>query len=412
MNITSIPPNTFELTYSTINSDSLPTSSSLNPEDKALHAKIVRRLLQIHSERYVHKDSRLAPPSFQDAQVSALIFRQSESWTTVQKKFNDIKDSEVPQEVIDWVETWTSRINSMREAQHKVQNYIEKITLEKANLTSANNERNIKSSIALTEKITAIRDRIHHLETEFNKEQSSIQSKLAEGKANIDLLNQDNVQETHQQKIKQNENCKTIISYINKYWLHLNVFSEVPEISLDEKTIATQVRHLKKPADQLALIERSVNLSTKYIFIIKEIDSYRSPLKYSIDDQLMPEPGEIYRPKKVNIFRSICYTQSLSDETKSPRDRKQSSRKGISDVILFSSANQEDTPNQRKQSSRKNIRDDFQYSSVGTNDETLDKIQEIVSLALVDVNNELKRARTPNTPPHPINMFFFRFFNW
>lgn len=319
---------------------------SLKSDQKELYDKIVKNLLLFYGERLEHPNPKLASNLF--GQECALIFRQSKSWRDVEKILGNISVTDVKTK--EWVTAWLKRISTMRSLQTKIHILAQRIQ------NSAKKLKALPSDATAIAEVTSNMIANKKLVADARKR---IGKHLADGKKDLDNLVNLNP------AVAENGDCKEAATFISDNWLHLCVFSDWPEVSLDEERLAVQVQRLKETitSDEDIPFDTLVNASTKAIFLIKQSDQDEIPFEYE-----GVKPGKIIRTTRIELKNKHFAPES-------PSPKKRSSSTTISDVYIFNT--------------------DFAQAKddkVKTTSATARKLERVVKLALRKVNSELSEA--------------------
>lgn len=212
-----------------------PCFSPLSSQDETLYHEIVNDIIRLHIEQRTKQSS---------SENRVLIFRESQSWKTAEGLLGNIQSTD--KKIQKWVKDWLNRIQAMRDSRGKIQDHsssIKQLTSE-LELCKEDSSKNEKQN-----EINLLKGRIGY-------HKNLICCKLKEGRENLDAL---------ESMITASDSRQEVISFLNTYWLHLQVFSEWPEVSLDEAKISVQ---LKRRKSDFIPFQELINPSTKAIFTI------------------------------------------------------------------------------------------------------------------------------------------------
>lgn len=352
----------------------------LAADEKLLYDKIVKDLLLFYAERAKNSDPNLNSSIGEEC---ALIFRQSKSWSAVEKKLLDI--SSTNQKIQTWVQSWLRRISDMRTFQAKIHALKHDIQEGTKRLQALPDST---SDIAKTTSQTLLKKK-----KRIANARKSIAQKLEEGKDNLARLNT---------TIAKDPACLQVVKFMTDNWLHLNVFYDWPEVSLDEERLSVQVQRPKPSlsSEEEIPFGNLVNSSTKAIFLIKQSDQEESPLEYE-----GVEPRKIIRTTKIELK-----DQHFAPESPAPRKRSPSFSMTVGDAYVFNT--------DFAQTKDEDLTDKVKATSA-----TARKLERVVKRALRQVNSELpgdessqRNVQNPGENSNPILLVIRapiqHFFSW
>jgi hypothetical protein len=261
----------------------------LSADEKACYDQIVKDLLHFCAARVDHPLNGLGKND--KRKVYALIFRQSESWNELQKQLDTLSSKGVSLDALDWAAKWKDRICSMKNLQSTIKNQTDELEACQEKLDKLENS-------AVGDRVFN-QTRVSILKSEIDKAKKHIKELLSNGE-------QEKKENLKDEKLMNNQDCKTIIELLNNNWLSLCVFFDFPKISLDEKKLVVQVN---TPNEQIVYDETTLtnplNSSTKAIFLIEE-NLEVMPVKYN-----GVQPGKLIRPTAVKLAKSFFAESSL-----------------------------------------------------------------------------------------------------
>lgn len=254
----------------------------LTDEEKACFDKIVKDLL-----RYC-KDRLYLPSLSSKSLISSnyvLIFRQSESWRTVEKMFHEAQPNLANHAQQICVSNWLKRISVMRSLHHQIHDSAARISQWKDQRThnlSEHDENYISEEEA---------ERLRNI---IRTSKGQILSLIREGEKDLVLNMQD-------PSIYSNSPLLKVLSFMREKWLNLTVVADWAEVPMDEKKLAVQVRLNPDTSAHGQLndpLKRLVNQATKAIFFVVEKDEVL-PVSYA-----GVERGAQIRPKEMALKRA------------------------------------------------------------------------------------------------------------
>ena len=310
-------------------------SSLLSPDEKNLYDKIVNDLFEdcskVRIEYPISTSKSDTPPMY------AIIFRQSESWESVDDLLNMIPNQDY--EMCVWIEKWQQRISDLRGLQKRIHDAGNHILQEKKK--SGNfADQPADQSIDTYKKIIA-----------FAK------------KRIVEILDDANKELSNDVKLTENPSSAHVLKFLNENWLHLTVFSEWAEVPMDETRLFV---HVRQPKDRMVDEAKFVNLSTKAIFTIEEIDSTKQE---SRPDELS-NAFIIITPKEIGLIRQCIGPKTPTSMRRTP-----------SSVVLT----QEEFYN------FEDVEDATRTAKQHTQSSIADKLHLIVNLSLDQVNEQLAK---------------------
>lgn len=306
-------------------------ASLLSPDERILRDKIVRDLFDTCSKTRVEHPTN---PQSNATPQYAIIFRESQSWKDVEFLLDGVIDQDY--KIVIWKEKWLQLIGDLRSAQTRVHNAA-KLILK----LQEEGESNVQGQIG------------------------TYKSTMNAGKMRIVKLLQQAKQELQADVkypfLKQNVLAARVLRFLTDYWVHLTVFSEWHEVPMDEKRLFVQIREPKDPNTNLALF---VNLSTKGIFTVEELDADMKERQYSSEE----EPYKLKRTKEIGMKRHCI-------GPKSPAQSRRTSSVKLTAEAFYDFQYVDDAPQEHNMKPTK--------SSIG------DRLHLIVNLALDQVNSLL-----------------------
>jgi len=269
--------------------------SLLSETDRALYDTIVEGLMEAYSKRVVHPD--FAQSSSGSPPVCAVVFRQSKSWSYVQNKLNAI--SQEDKEIKKWVKGWNERINCMRISQGTIHHLVGLIQEKEREIALLNGSMVVSNDRLKIKKIFTIKAQITELKEVIWKQRLQIKVCLTQGQISVDrLLSDNNTLKEKEIRIIEHPDCQVLLNYLKTYWFHLQVFSDWPEVSLDQEILATHVQRFQGQEQKTAdiLLSELFNRSTKGVFLFREAESRESPITFNHF-----EPGTVIHPTKIKL---------------------------------------------------------------------------------------------------------------
>ena len=325
-------------------------SALLSAEQKSLYDKIVRDLFDCCSKVRIEHPISISGT----APIYAIIFRQSESWNSLEDLFNRIPNPDYEMSV--WIEKWLQRISDLRGLQKRIHN-------------SANHILQEKKQLCGDQKLEP------HKTSRVSKAIETYKKVIVYAKKRIVDILEDAFKEYSKDlcdiKLTQNPCSALVLKFLQENWLHLTVFSEWAEVPMDERRLFVQVR---QPKDPLLDEAQFVNLSTKAIFTIEEVDSKKQE---SQNNEL--NNAFIVTPKEIGLIR-----QCIGPKSPNP------TRRSASSVVLT----QEEFYNYEY------VEDVTKTTNQPTQSSLADTLHLIVNLSLDKVNERLaKREGIVNLAP-------------
>lgn len=196
----------------------------------------------------------------------ALMFRQTKSWTVVDKMLNSI--CTVDKKTLKWIEIWRTQINGLRDAQAKVREYAQ--TLKECRELQLKVKPDKKGSV--DEQIATLQARAVACANGIDKQSEVISKKLKL----FDKLIKDHAKTDI---VSLNDACNNVINYIKNHWMELTVFANWGEVSLDDEKIALRVHRLRE-IDRSIPLKSLLSPATLAVFLIRETEHEPHSFEY------------------------------------------------------------------------------------------------------------------------------------
>ena len=252
-------------------------ASLLTSDEQALYKKIVDGLFGECSQvRKVH----------QGTPIYAVIFRQSESWDTVEKIFAAITGSDYTVNL--FVERWQSKFRELRGLQKEIHDLATLILkLQRPNDRDDPKDDLLKDPDSRATTIACYK--------------STISLKKERIVRILDAAKDDLNSDSRNRTLLVTEKAAAALNFLNENWPLLTVFAEWAEVPMDAKRLFVRVCH---PRDPEVDEEQFLNLSTKAIFTIEEIDVERREGDSDEYDEVLMRTKEIGLKRQcMGIFR-------------------------------------------------------------------------------------------------------------
>lgn len=321
--------------------------SKLSADDRVLYNKVVSDLLSFFTGRleYPHL-ARSQPP-----QDCALIFRQSKSWGYVRTELEKISATDI--KVLKWKQKWLQRIIVFRSCQNRI-------------LSDGLKREECRQSLFLHNGSPASLEMIQSEEASLGRKilaaRGLILKNLEEGEKELEDL---------EPEVTSDATCQKIVQYLKDYWLHLSVFADWPEVSLEEERIAVQLHRLESPQTGKKEVSPSLsgltNASTKAIFLIQQAGQTETPVHSTGEAS-----GKMIHPTRIRVKRRHLAPPSPAPQKRSVAPIRRPEFR-LTDEIIFDHrfASSESLPPSRSIS------------------ETAIKLENVVKLALSETNRIL-----------------------
>lgn len=348
--------------------------NQLTTDEKACYEVIVKDLLRCCAERVEHPIIAPNHRPGHNRKIYALVFRQSESWGLIEENLTkiEINVQPLPQSVKEWITDWRQRIGYMRGVYGTLNTCLKEL-------------QKYKEKLLVDETFEIDKVKIRQIEDLVSQNENSIKTTLQDCFKDLD-------KSLKNKALKKYPACQELLNLLNKKWVHLTVFAEWPEVSIDEKRLCARVispklTNLNPNKNGLDDADAGQypdpkpylgDLSTKGFLLVGEEDIEERSVQYEGS-----VPGKIIRPKAMGLKKGH-YNESPYER------KKRSSSIKLTDELIFDYHFVEDENEKVKKVDRKKAITSLADRIECIAELALKKVNEVLTQYDVDTLNESK----------------------